>query len=250
MSTEWNEDWQHFWDDGCDFATHKGHGFLIVPDWDVVNHPDFLAFLSYAVREDVEASPNRDFWGFNDSYDVCSDCRQLLWEGLPRWITPDGDILCQQCTADEADDYIEWYQKEIRSRLRRGDRMIGFVLEPEEHGFTLVLPNLTNGMHHGDNDDPFALAKWFVKHNLQLAISVFSDPFTATFDIYLRKWDDEEYAPVALTEAEVAEIREALCERVDINPYHSHVTLRHEFREWPDLATRMEAALRGIANGH
>ena len=32
---------------------------------------------------------------------------------------------------------------------------------------------------------------------------------------------------------------------LDINPYHSYVTLRREFREWPDLATRTEAMLRG-----
>lgn len=243
-----DDEYQEFWDGGARMAESDGHPFLIV-DYDMSERDDFKAFLVDAIPAEWHTHKYwpRDFYGYTESYDVCSDCQHAICtqptsgSADPHWFNESwGDILCVRCTQEHADDYLEWYRKEM-SHGRRWK----FLLDFAEHKYRLVLPNCEYGWHEGSNDSPRAIAKWARQHGFDMALDTSSDQFTVYFDVYFRVWDEDKYEARALTDEEVAQIREALCTKVDINPYHSYCLLRDEFRQWPTSADRAKAMLRG-----
>jgi hypothetical protein len=242
--------YQEFWDRGATPARLNGHPFIIV-DYRLAERPDFNDFIDSVVGEvDHRDSPywRDDFYGPDDMYSACSECRTAICY-MPssgaadkHWLAA-GDILCEDCTRNYPDEYMEWYAGQISA-----GRNHGFLLDFEKSNFTLVLPNCANGLHEGDADDPGAIARWAIANGLQVAFDVRGSQFTTNFDVYMRHWDDlvdEEWQARPLTPEEVVQICDSLCVKVVISPYYNYCTLRREFTEKPSPAERANAMLKG-----
>jgi len=143
------------------------------------------------------------------------------------------------------------------------------LVDPEDHGFTLVLQGLQNGMHPGQADNPIAVQRWAEDNYLVVLWTVQSGQFDDRFDGYFawkccpdcegnggdyhdNVWkncercdDGSELVPLSDQEKDV--ITGALVSETKDYYGHTVTYLKPDYRESPDLATRMEAALKSLS---
>ena len=232
----------------CHVGEYDGKDFLIVePESDdPIDAPLFFTALN-ALGIDV------DNYGYGDEYTSCHNCDTIIRTSPTHatwkpdfWCNEyDGEILCEECTKENADAYFEWYAKEAVEGVAHI-----CILNPGEHGFTKVIDDLEYGYHPGQNNDPKKLIAWANENKLEIAFDVRQNPFTATFDVWLRgglvyKMDTstniDGWGRITIN---VEQIRKILL--VSDSSY-SH--LRTQFREWPTPEEQMKAQLRRAAKG-
>lgn len=208
---------------------YDGDPFAIVQDWNTVEDPNFAAVIAALGIDD-------DNFGFSDEYAPCSNCDQIIrtkadycgWR--PDYWAPDGGYYCRKCTLDMLDDYVEWYQDEVRA-----DNLHDFLFEPETVDFTPLLTGLQNGLHEGMADDPHAIARFLGAQGLQTVFIVYPSQFYVEFDVWVRLSPDSDG---------VLDI-EALREVLTRGPTRwDHDTLQPEFRESPSPAQRVQEGLK------
>ena len=229
----------------CDIGEYDGNDFVIVePQSDnPVDNPLFLEALA-AIGISEDDSDNH--WGYGDEYTQCHNCSQIIRTSPTHacwkpdfWLNlRDGEILCNECTKENANVYFVWYAKEAVEGVAHI-----CLLDPEDHGFTKIIEDLEYGYHPGQNDDPRKLIAWANENNFEIAFDVRQNPFTATFDVWLRGQPVGE-DKIIYTPIDVEQIRKILL--VSDSKY-SH--LRAQFREWPTPEEQMKATLKRTSKG-
>lgn len=228
----------------CRVGEYDGKPFVIV---DVQrNDPAEEGFFAEALSLLDACDIHRYFYGYSDEYAQCDVCNTII-RTSPTHATwkPDfwrneyeGEILCLKCTKESADAYFEWYKKEALEGVAHV-----CLLDPGEHGFTKVIEDLEYGYHPGQNDDPRKLIVWANEHSYDIAFDVRQNPFTATFDVWLRGEPLTE-DKVVYTPIDVEQIRKIL---LVSDCKYSH--LRSQFREWPTPEEQMKAARKRASKG-
>ena len=228
----------------CYVGEYDGEDFVIVEPRsnDPVDAPLFFTALN-ALGIDTEN------YGYGDEYTRCDICGNIIRTSPTHatW-TPDfwqdgrdGEILCKECTKANADDYFKW----LAEVTAEGESHI-CLLDPKEHGFTKVIEDLEYGYHPYQNDDPRKLIDWANENDFEIAFDVRQNPFTVTFDVWLRASEALEYLPEKSVRAtvNVEQIRKIL---LVSDSRYSH--LRSQFREWPTPEDQMKAQLRRASKG-
>jgi len=207
-----------------------------------VDNPLFAKALKALGFSEDDSDYVWGYWGYSDEYTTCCDCGTVIRTSPTHatwkpdfWLnTYEGELLCNECTKEDANAYFEWYAKEVIEGVAHV-----CIPNPGEHGFTKVIEDLEYGYHPGQNDDPKKLLAWASKNNFEIAFDVRQNPFTATFDVWLRGQPVSEDTPI-----DVEQIRKILL--VSDSKY-SH--LRSQFREWPTPEEQMKAAIKRESKG-
>lgn len=236
----------------CSIGEYDGKTFIIVEPMHNSTADDPL-FEQVLLALGIDEDSNDYHWGYSDEFTSCDVCGTIIRTSPTHacW-KPDfwrneyeGEILCLKCTKESADDYLEWYKKEALEGVAHI-----CLLDPEEYGFTKVIDDLEYGYHPGQNDDPRKLITWANENDFDIAFDVRQNPFTATFDVWLR--GELCYKMDASTNTDgwgritinVEQIRKLL---LVSDSRYSH--LRSQFREWPTPEEQMKAALKGAPKG-
>jgi hypothetical protein len=261
----------------------EDHDFLIVHDWETVRGdnesrdttPEFLETLSATTgyNPDEHAFAD-DFWGFSDWYTTCGECGNVVrtsptsYGWIPDYWVSDCGLVCGDCVRDSlVDEYIENLTDTRHINTARGCHL----LDPEDHGFTLVLEGLESGMHPGQADNPIALQKWANENGLAVLWVTRPSQFSTSFNGYFAwrecpvcngqggEYDDniwytcprcdDNQGFVSLLSQHKELIIDTLVESVAKwgYPTGNRTYLKSDYRESPDLATRMEAALKSLS---
>ena len=269
---------QWAWENDVMIAYHPeyDHDFAIVQDWNTVrdgsdNMREVFVEILTGLGYDGESWNDHEYWGFSDEYTTCSECGDVICtspsshQWIPDfWLNDDG-YTCGNCVrSDWAEDYIEDLI-DNRQDTARGCHLVN----PTDHGFTLVLEGLENGMHPGQADNPIALQKWANDNGLAVLWKVRPSQFDCGFDGYMAWRDcpdcdgqggdyhdnvwqncprcDDNHEPIPLTEQEKTVIRDTLVSHSANYNFGNVDYLKPDFRESPDLATRMQAALKSLS---
>ena len=235
----------------CFVGKHDGVPFAVIePQFDsIVDDPLFVEVLR-------ALGVDEDNYGYSDEYSECTECGNVIRTSPTHatwkpdfWLNlRDGEILCKECTKENANAYFAWLAEETVESTPQI-----CLLDPKEHGFTKVIDDLEYGYHPGQNDDPKKLIAWANKHNFEIAFDVRQNPFTATFDVWLRgKLTYHVYTEAdgtvtdkwARAPINVEQIRKIL---LVSNSRYSH--LRTQFREWPTPEEQMKASLKRASKG-
>ncbi len=143
--------------------------------------------------EDCARWAGYDDTGFNDEYDSCSDCQNVIktspncygWKA--DYVYVDSDILCCDCIKDNADDLIGGYvnnpNKPVPDEIRENIDM----------GFVPVDIWYENGIHPGQNDDPRKMGKLLNDND----IDYFIEHENSQFYVEFRYWVQEEKEELA-----------------------------------------------------
>lgn len=269
---EYSEATQKVIDNTCSgYYPEVDHDFLIVEGWETVHGDnndykpteEFLKALAELTGYNPEEHTfDGDFWGFSDEYSTCGECGNVIrtsptsYGWTPDYWLSDCEILCGNCVRSDPDDYIEWLTEQTDSA--HGCHLV----DPTEHGFTLVLQGLENGMHHGQADDPIAIQGWARENGLAVLWVTRSGQFDVSFNGYFawrgcpecRYFDveclrcDNTSDRISLNDTEKQAILGVLVEYTKDYGCIGQVTyLKPDFRESPDLATRMQAALKSLS---
>jgi hypothetical protein len=100
--------------------------------------------------------------GFNDEYDLCTRCGGLIrtspdcyaWQA-DYW---DQEMVCGDCIRSDP-DLAEDYLDNHAVGNRKGETHLTGIVDPSDHDWVQLDDRYENGMHHGQNDDPRAIAK-------------------------------------------------------------------------------------------
>jgi len=191
----------------------------------------------YLIPDDLLALEELAEIGFSDEYTLCSECRNVIrtqpdcYGWRPDFWLDDSGYLCGDCVRkDFAEDYIaERVQKALEGKA------VGcYLLDPSEYGFVQVAAGLENGMSPGQADDPRKVAQWGADNDLDVLFVVRPSQFSQAFDMWARS---QFVHPV-----DVEQVRMALLGYSEEALYGDE--LLPEFRQIPDTATIMKAALR------
>jgi hypothetical protein len=227
-------------DHDCQSGDYDGEPFVIVDSWDTVNLKGFAS----AVKSFTGKSDN---WGFSDEYTTCSNCGNVIrtspdsYSWQPDFWLSDGEILCSECVENNPDDYLDWQTDHRDSNRVVNERL----LDLSEHGFTKVLVGLENGFHPGQADNPTAVRRYLEKQGLSVAFTVDNGQFDVSFDVWIRSRetdDNGDYLPV--NEETIRALRVSMGAESDVPTGWHRDTVSADFREYPDLATRLQAALK------
>jgi len=221
---------------------------MIVESWEMVENINAMLDKLGAKGElgdnldidDVFDWSETSGWGFSDEYSTCGHCYNAfrtspdsyVWKP-DYWVDYDNcEMVCGDCVREDfAEDYIEYLVKKTKET---GDAQACTLLDPTDYGFSLVVENLENGLHHDQADDPKALVSWAMENSLEPVFAIYPSQFYVTFDLYLRRPENP------LSDSDIADIRSALL----VDPTDKYTALRSDFREFPTPAQRMEAGLK------
>ena len=142
-----------------------------------------------------------DEWGYSDEYTVCGHCGNVIHYQCSSgyrdnyWIN-DGELMCEQCIKEHADDYINNY---LVTNYNTGIlsqkipiNQIFSKRELEEFGFKCVRDNLKVGMY-GAYNDPRPILEQLTKENQNtdyICHCVSENPFATYYEIWGREHEE------------------------------------------------------------
>lgn len=130
--------------------------------------------------------------GFDDEWDLCSDCGKAFKMDECQYIQLEAELLCIECAPDCFEEIIKEYNNQWDKALP-----YWFTEYLEKDGWEkLNEDSYENGLHEHQNDSPEQVFNEFTEkwQNLIFAIDSIS-PFTVEFDIYGKRDEskDESY---------------------------------------------------------
>jgi len=188
-------------------------------------------------------------WGFDDEYQLCDNCYQIVLRTSPdsyMWVADyyqdnDGYKYCKSCAEDMLEDNIQDIQLAIDNDEQPKSLSWIFDLDDNWH----IIPNKSahgyqfrweNGLHHGMNDDPLRQGKIIRK------IKINNDPI---FDVCFRIYPSQFYVEWDT----FIRINPDINVSIDVNDYLDNFTEAFKSSEgrFPyDLADLMSKALQNV----
>lgn len=188
-------------------------------------------------------------WGFDDEYQLCDGCYQIVLRTSPdsyMWVADyyqdnDGYKYCKSCAEDMLEDNIQDIQLAIDNDEQPKSLSWIFDLDDNWH----IIPNISahgyqfkwkSGLHHGMNDDPLRQGKIIRK------IKIDNDPI---FDVCFRIYPSQFYVEWDT----FIRINPDINVSIDVNDYLDNFTEAFKSSEgrFPyDLADLMSKALQNV----
>jgi hypothetical protein len=161
----------------------------------------FIIFDSWSEVEYIEQwladnRPDMDIndldWGFCDEYDICSDCFNIIrtspdsYSWQPEYDIDEYGIFCSDCIQNSPEYYLD-------NRINQNKLVNEYMVDPSEHGWTMVDIEYANGYHYGQNDNPNAIIESLNEHNIDCLFT----GNVGQFDVHFNVWVKSEVAHFA-----------------------------------------------------
>lgn len=140
-------------------------------------------------------------WGYSDEYTVCGSCGNVIHYQCSSgyrdnyWIN-DGELMCEECIKEHADDYINNYLVlNYNTGILSQSIPINRILSKEElkkFSFECVKDNLEVGMY-GTYNDPRPILEQLIKENQNtdyICHCVSENPFATYYEIWEREHEE------------------------------------------------------------
>lgn len=140
-------------------------------------------------------------WGYSDEYTVCVHCGNVIHYQCSSgycdnyWIN-DGELMCEECIKEHADDYINSYLvMNYNTGILSQNIPINHIFsksELEEFGFTCARDNLEVGMY-GTYNDPRPILEQLIKENQNtdyICHCISENQFATCYEIWEREHEE------------------------------------------------------------